>query len=107
MSNALNNVPPVVEMDYPFPAKPLPLSAEQKTTLIADIKALLKERKAVLVAHYYTDPEIRRWRRRPVASSATLEMARFGRDHEAQTLIVAGVRFMGETSKILSPTSES
>lgn len=58
MSNALNNVPPVVEMDYPFPAKPLPLSAEQKTTLIADIKALLKERKAVLVAHYYTDPEI-------------------------------------------------
>jgi quinolinate synthase len=30
-------------------------------------------------------------------------MARFGRDHAAQTLIVAGVRFMGETSKILSP----
>jgi quinolinate synthase len=30
-------------------------------------------------------------------------MARFGRDHAAQTLIVAGVRFMGETAKILSP----
>ena len=30
-------------------------------------------------------------------------MARFGRDHSAQTLVVAGVRFMGETAKILSP----
>ena len=30
-------------------------------------------------------------------------MARFGRDHDAQTLVVAGVRFMGETAKILSP----
>ncbi len=35
--------------------------------------------------------------------SDSLEMARFGRDHSAQTLIVSGVRFMGETSKILSP----
>ena len=104
MSNALSSVPPVVAMDYPFPAKPLPLSAEQRTTLTTEIKALLKERKAVLVAHYYTDPEIQ------ALAEATggfvgdsLEMARFGRDHEAQTLIVAGVRFMGETSKILSP----
>ena len=30
-------------------------------------------------------------------------MARFGRDHAAQTLVVSGVRFMGETAKILSP----
>ncbi len=58
MSNALSNIPPVVEMDYPFPVKPAPLTAEQKTTLIADIKALLEARQAVLVAHYYTDPEI-------------------------------------------------
>ena len=33
----------------------------------------------------------------------SLEMARFGRDCPAQTLVVAGVRFMGETAKILSP----
>jgi quinolinate synthase len=33
----------------------------------------------------------------------SLEMARFGRDHAAETLVVAGVRFMGETAKILSP----
>jgi quinolinate synthase len=30
-------------------------------------------------------------------------MARFGRDHAATTLVVSGVRFMGETAKILSP----
>jgi quinolinate synthase len=30
-------------------------------------------------------------------------MARFGREHAAKTLVVAGVRFMGETAKILSP----
>ena len=104
MSNALSSIPPVVEMDYPFPAKPQPLTPEQKATLIAEIKVLLEARQAVLVAHYYTDPEIQ------ALAEATggfvgdsLEMARFGRDHAAQTLIVAGVRFMGETSKILSP----
>ncbi len=35
--------------------------------------------------------------------SDSLEMARFGNHHPATTLIVAGVRFMGETAKILSP----
>ena len=30
-------------------------------------------------------------------------MARFGKAHKAQTLVVAGVRFMGESAKILSP----
>lgn len=33
----------------------------------------------------------------------SLEMARFGQQHPASTLVVAGVRFMGETAKILSP----
>ena len=33
----------------------------------------------------------------------SLEMARFGNAHPAKTLIVAGVRFMGETAKILNP----
>lgn len=35
--------------------------------------------------------------------SDSLEMARFGAKHPASTLLVAGVRFMGETAKILSP----
>ncbi len=38
--------------------------------------------------------------------SDSLEMARFGRDHAASTLVVAGVKFMGETAKILSPEKQ-
>ncbi|MGD8926385.1 MAG: quinolinate synthase NadA, partial [Thioalkalispiraceae bacterium] len=35
--------------------------------------------------------------------SDSLDMARFGHEHPASTLLVAGVRFMGETAKILNP----
>ena len=57
-----------------------------------------------MVAHYYTDPLLQELAEETGGCvSDSLEMARFGRDHEATTLIVAGVRFMGETSKILSP----
>jgi quinolinate synthase len=60
--------------------------------------------KAVLVAHYYVDAELQELADETGGCVAdSLEMARFGRDHAAQTLIVAGVRFMGETAKILSP----
>ncbi|MFH7566522.1 quinolinate synthase NadA [Oceanimonas smirnovii] len=94
----------IVEFDYPFPAKPAPLSAEQQRALKDEIRSLLKARNAVLVAHYYTDPEIQALAEETGGCVAdSLEMARFGKEHEAQTLIVAGVRFMGETSKILSP----
>lgn len=94
----------VDEIDYPFPSKPEPLSAARKAELKAEIKALLKARNAVMVAHYYTDPEIQALAEETGGCVAdSLEMARFGRDAEEQTLIVAGVRFMGETAKILSP----
>ncbi|WBA87719.1 quinolinate synthase NadA [Endozoicomonas sp. GU-1] len=68
------------------------------------IKQLLKERAAVLVAHYYTDPVVQELADETGGFIAdSLEMARFGARHDANTLIVAGVRFMGETAKILSP----
>lgn len=71
---------------------------------IARIKQLLQSEDAVLVAHYYTDEVIQRLAEESGGFiSDSLEMARFGRDHSAQTLLVAGVRFMGETAKILSP----
>jgi quinolinate synthase len=58
----------------------------------------------VLVAHYYTDPEIQALAEATGGCvSDSLEMARFGKEHPATTLIVAGVKFMGETAKILSP----
>ena len=58
----------------------------------------------MMVAHYYTDPEIQALAEETGGIVAdSLEMARFGSQHPASTLLVAGVRFMGETSKILSP----
>jgi quinolinate synthase len=65
---------------------------------------LLKEKGAVLVAHYYVDADLQDLAEETGGCvSDSLEMARFGRDHAAKTLVVAGVRFMGETAKILSP----
>ncbi|MGZ9713970.1 quinolinate synthase NadA [Glaciimonas sp. GNP009] len=77
---------------------------QEKTELKARIKRLLKEKQAVLVAHYYVDADLQDLAEETGGCvSDSLEMARFGRDHPAQTLVVAGVKFMGETSKILSP----
>ena len=98
------SAPSIENIQYPFPAKPIPLSDIEKQEYKARIKQLLKEKEAVLVAHYYTDPEIQALAEETGGCvSDSLEMARFGRDHPAKTLIVAGVKFMGETSKILSP----
>jgi len=93
-----------VEIDFEFPAKPAPLSAEERESYKNSIKKLLKEKNAVLVAHYYTDPEIQALAEETGGCVAdSLEMARFGNQHEADILIVAGVRFMGETAKVLTP----
>jgi quinolinate synthase len=68
------------------------------------IRRLLKEHNAVLVAHYYTDPLVQALAEETGGCvSDSLEMARFGKNHPADTLIVAGVKFMGETAKILTP----
>ena len=72
--------------------------------LKARIKALLKQKDAVLVAHYYTDDLVQELAEETGGCIAdSLEMARFGTRHSASTLVVAGVRFMGETAKILNP----
>ncbi len=85
-------------------AEPNPLSAEEKTHLENRIKTVLKEKDAVLVAHYYVDPDIQRLAEESGGCVAdSLEMARFSNEHPASTVVVAGVRFMGETAKILNP----
>ncbi|MCH8492540.1 MAG: quinolinate synthase NadA [Idiomarina sp.] len=94
----------IAPLEFDFPAKPKPLSDAEKQAHRERIKALLEEKNAVLVAHYYTDPEIQALAEETGGCVAdSLEMARFGATHDAQTLIVAGVRFMGETAKILTP----
>lgn len=89
---------------YPFPPKPLLLDADEKAFYRERIKTLLKQQNSVLVAHYYTDPDIQILAEETGGCVAdSLEMARFGHAHSAKTLLVAGVRFMGETAKILNP----
>jgi quinolinate synthase len=99
VASVLNAPATAVVMDH------LPVNtAEERLRLIARIKRLLREQDAVLVAHYYTHEDLQR-----VADetggyvSDSLDMARFGHEHPATTLVVAGVRFMGETAKILNP----
>lgn len=92
------------EQQFVFPRKPMPLDQHEAAAYKTRIKALLQQHNAALVAHYYTDPEIQALAEDTGGCvSDSLEMARFGKHHAADTLIVAGVRFMGETAKILSP----
>ena len=84
-----------------IPAEP---NQQEREELKTQIKALLIEKNAVLVSHYYVHPDLQDLAEETGGLvSDSLEMARFGRDHAAQTLVVAGVRFMGESAKILSP----
>ena len=79
-----------------------PLS--RKLDLYDDVKQKLITSGARLIAHYYVDPDIQRMAEETGGVVAdSMEMARFGAADTATTLIVAGVSFMGETAKILSP----
>ncbi|WP_197472180.1 quinolinate synthase, partial [Oleiphilus sp. HI0067] len=83
---------------------PQAIDQAQVDQLTAEIKGLLKQNNAVLIAHYYTDPLVQGLAEETGGCvSDSLEMARFGAKHEAESVVVAGVRFMGETAKILSP----
>ncbi len=96
-----DSIPAICVPDHPLQDT---MSREARKVQIDEACALLREQDAVLVAHYYTDPLMQELAE---ASGGfigdSLEMARFGADTEASTVAVAGVRFMGETAKILSP----
>jgi len=77
---------------------------QEKAALIARIKRLLQEQDAVLVAHYYVHSDLQDLAEQTGGIvSDSLDMANFGHRHPAKTIVVAGVRFMGETAKILNP----
>jgi quinolinate synthase len=81
-----------------------PLTREERAHWRDRAAASLKAQGAVLVAHYYVDGDLQDLALATGGLVAdSLEMARFGRKQAARTLVVAGVRFMGETAKILSP----
>jgi len=103
MSESHIELPPRPAFDVPLVRRE-ELGDEERFELREAIKALLRARDAVLVAHYYTDPEIQALAEETGGYvSDSLDMARFGHGHAAGTLVVAGVRFMGETAKILNP----
>ena len=103
----------IIDVEYEQPACPtrhawarVPVEPgpKQRAELKERIRRLLKERNAVMVSHYYVHPDLQDLAVETGGIvSDSLEMARFGRDHAATTLVVSGVRFMGETAKILSP----
>jgi len=79
-------------------------SGQQKIELIARIRRMLREQNAVLVAHYYVHADLQDLAEQTGGIvSDSLDMANFGHQHPAKTIVVAGVRFMGETAKILNP----
>ena len=79
-------------------------SPSERRQLKSRIKDLLGRHNAVLVAHYYVHPDLQDLADETGGCVAdSLEMARFGLNHPAKTIVVCGVRFMGETAKILSP----
>ena len=110
---AIHDSGSVIDRDYGLDPQSIPLhfpkrfEDEERDQLKAEIKQLLRERDAVLIAHYYVDSDVQDLALETGGCvSDSLEMARFGRDHCASTLVVAGVRFMGETAKILSPNKQ-
>ena len=85
-------------------SRPRQLSPEQRDALFEKIKSLLEMRNAVLITHYYVDEHLQ------ILTDATggyvgdsLGMADYGNRHSATMLVVVGVRFMGESAKILNP----
>ena len=100
MSTAIA-IPKITVPSHPvWPQK----TESEKQAQIERIKKLLKEQNAVLVAHYYVDGDLQALAEETGGCVAdSLEMARYGTTTNADTLIVCGVRFMGETAKILNP----
>ena len=107
----MNAISPIAEFtDYRLTPDQIPetvcevLDDTSRQELKSRIRQLLVEQDAIMVAHYYTDADLQ------VLADETggyvsdsLDMARFGNESNAKTLVVCGVRFMGETAKILNP----
>ncbi len=99
-----------INRSYSLPKEQIPvtvveeISDDERAVLTQKIKSQLKQRNAVLVAHYYTEPDLQILADETGGYvSDSLDMARFGHESDAKTLVVCGVKFMGETAKILNP----
>jgi quinolinate synthase len=107
----MNAISPLAEFpDYRMTLDQIPetvcevLDDKSRRVLKDKIKRLLIEQNAIMVAHYYTDADLQLLADETGGYvSDSLDMARYGNDSDSKTLVVCGVRFMGETAKILNP----
>lgn len=98
------DIPVIPAYSVPCTQTAAMLTPEEISKSIQRISGLLKSQNAVIIAHYYVDAAIQQLAEETGGFIGdSLAMAQFGVKCEQETLMVAGVRFMGETAKILSP----